>query len=445
MSGFNQNLLNDVAGVLFGNANPILRDYQHASKTFRTNSYENAPKLKFLFHTYFSINVTGYPVNSNFGLLVKDVKLPTFTFNTVQLNQYNRKRIVQTKIRYEPIEIVFHDDNGNQVTQLWESYYRYYYNDTTKPGNVLPGNAGSPQTGTVTRFNDRNIYNGDITGDQDWGFNGGQTDANGHKIPFFKTITVFGFNQHNYTAYTLVNPIITSFGHDTYNYAEGGGTMTNRMTVDYETVVYNYGNMDGRTPSNIVTGFGENATYDRTPSPIMNPGANGTVLGRGGLIDAAGGAINSLEKGNILGAIANASAAYNSINEVAASINNNGIATTALNALLRSSIQTAPINRNTMFNVPVAASTPSSAGLASSPTIGALAAPPVVNSQATTTVNNINYAATTPAGAPVTPDPTQQNEINTPVGSQYAGESLIAPFGTGLAADNPFAPQQTIV
>jgi hypothetical protein len=28
-----------------------LRDYEHASKVFRSNGYANAPRLKFLFHT----------------------------------------------------------------------------------------------------------------------------------------------------------------------------------------------------------------------------------------------------------------------------------------------------------------------------------------------------------------------------------------------------------
>ena len=46
-----QNFLRDAAGAFFGS--DYLRDYTHASKTFRTNSYQNAPKLKFLFHTYF--------------------------------------------------------------------------------------------------------------------------------------------------------------------------------------------------------------------------------------------------------------------------------------------------------------------------------------------------------------------------------------------------------
>jgi hypothetical protein len=439
MAGFNQNLLSDIAR--FGDV--TLRDYTHAAKTFRTNSYQNAPKLKFLFHTYFSINPVGYPTDANFGLLVKEVKLPQFSFNTVQMNQYNRKRIIQTKIKYEPIDIVFHDDNANQATQLWESYYRYYYNDTVKPDTVLPGNAGAPITGSPNNYNSRNIYEGDLQGNLDWGFIGGQSDNDGKRIPFFKNITVFGFNQHNFTAYTLVNPVITSFGHDTYNYAEGNGVMTNRMTVDYETVVYNYGNLDGREPGNIVAGFGDNANYDRELSPIASAGSNGVVLGQGGLIQAAGGAIRSLTNGNILGAIANASAVVNTVNEVTSAARNNGVANTALNALLRSAIQSTPLNRNAQFNIPTAASTPSLIGTAAAITIGALFRPPTVTSQSSVTSGDASYQRTTPAGAPAPTTVGLENQVNAPVGSQYAGQNLTVPFARGLASDTPFNPQNT--
>jgi hypothetical protein len=445
MSGFNQNLLNDVAGVFFGNA--ILRDYTHASKTFRTNSYQNAPKLKFLFHTYFSINPKGYPTDANFGLLVKEIKLPQFSFTTAQMNQYNRKRIIQTKIKYEPIEISFHDDNANQATQLWESYYRYYYNDTVKPGNVLPGNANTPVAGSTSNYNSRNIYSGDLQGNLDWGFNGGQSDSTGIKMPFFKNITVFGFNQHNFTAYTLVNPVITSFGHDTYNYAEGGGVMTNRMSIDYETVVYNYGNLDGRSPGDIVTGFGDNATYDRQVSPIAVGGSNGVVLGQGGLIQAAGGAIRSLTSGDVLGAIANASAVVNTVNDFTSPGKNSGIANKSAAAGLRN--QNSPGNRNGPAIFPMAASSPSFVGTAGAPTIGVLYKPPIVysqgsvTSQASDTSDGAVYQATTPFGAPVPTTIGLENQVNAPVGQQFIGKSLIGPFARGLAADTPFNPQLT--
>ena len=81
----------------------------------------------------------------------------------------------------------------------------------------------------------------------------------GEKVPFFNNITVYGLWAGNFIAYTLINPIITTFGHDTYDYADGGGTMQNRMTINYETVVYNTGKIGDIGPdsagSELVAGF----------------------------------------------------------------------------------------------------------------------------------------------------------------------------------------------
>lgn len=261
-----------------------LRDYQHAGIIFRRNLYRNAPKFKYLFHVSFDINTEAFSrgtvQGNNYGLFVRDVKLPSYNIKTLQLNQYNRKRIVQTKINYEPVNITFHDDNFSQVTQLWEAYYKYYFRDGAKPKVVIGGVAGNDTanttgaggtttTNTMADYNNRTTYKDTITGNADWGYIGEAIPSNGSgaKVPFFKSITVFGFYTSNFTAYTLINPMITSFQHDTYNYDEGNGTMRNTMTVDYETVVYNYGQLQGRSPSDVITGFGQPQSYDTTPSP----------------------------------------------------------------------------------------------------------------------------------------------------------------------------------
>ena len=64
-----------------------LRDYTHAAKTFLPNVQSNAPKVKFLFHTYFNINQQSWTPpqgigSSNYGVLVKSVKLPSFKIDT---------------------------------------------------------------------------------------------------------------------------------------------------------------------------------------------------------------------------------------------------------------------------------------------------------------------------------------------------------------------------
>lgn len=386
MAGFFQDLLKGTAEGFFGN--DYLRDYTHASKTFRTNSYQNAPKYKFVFHTYFNINPEAYPtgVNTNYALLVRNIKLPSYGFNTVQLNQYNRKRIVQTKLRYDPVQIAFHDDNGNTINKLWYAYYTYYYADATKP-TVFLGKRGAtpPSTGTSNTpgttnadYDISNIYNDSIQGNDNWGYIGETSNPrNGKKVPFFKNITVFGFNQHNFTAYTLINPIITSFGHDTYNYEEGSGVMQNTMSIDYETVVYNEGAIDGRKPNDIVTGFGDQANYDRTESPIARPGSNGNILGPGGLLDAAGGVVRSLEQGDILGAIRTAGTAYNTAKNSNLKQNLKSELTGMLSPSVRNpNTNRISPNRNVLFDIPDRSVTPYFIGTASAPTI---ANPPTPN------------------------------------------------------------------
>lgn len=383
LGNWGQNFLRDAAGAFFGS--DYLRDYTHASKTFRTNSYQNAPKLKFLFHVYFETNNAAFPNNFNYGLLVKDIKLPSFQFATHQMNQYNRKRLIQTKIKYEQVDITFHDDNNDSVNYLWNNYYYYYYNDGKKPQNVLQGFRGTSLTESDAtksavspsqQYNDRNIYDNSISGDDDWGFSGGATDENtGKKVAFFKNITVFGFNQHNFTAYTFINPLITNFNHDSYNYEEGGGVMQNKMSIDYETVVYNYGAMDGRKPGEIVTGFGDVDNYDKTPSPISQPGANGTILGKGGLVDGVGGTLRSLGDGDILGAVKTAGTTINTFKNV----NLKKVATAELNAMLKNAISNTPNTRNTLFNFPKAGASPGPIGTAGFPTIGARLSPPTID------------------------------------------------------------------
>lgn len=394
--GFAQNLITDVANGFFGN--DYVRDYAHAAKTFRTNSYRNAPKLKFLFHVYFEINPAAYSkgiaTGSNFGLAVKTVSLPKYNFDTHVLNQYNRKRIVQTKIKYNPVNISFHDDNGNMVNDMWYNYYTYYYKDANKP---VVQSAGSSTVQKIlntvsnsgsTDYNSRTTYKPDITGDEDWGYIGESSTQSGtlsqasqgiSKIPFFKSIQIYGFNQHNFIQYTLINPVITSFEHDAYSYSEGSGVMENRMSIDYETVKYAEGALNGKTPSNIVTGFGIETNYDTTLSPIARPGSNATILGQGGLVDAGSGIINDLSSGNILNAVRTAGTAYNTFKNT----NLKQVATQDLNAVLYNATQQAlPSSVRTNTYYPGYGASPSVTGTAGAPILS-LQNPPNISSTGT--------------------------------------------------------------
>jgi hypothetical protein len=310
MSSFGQDFLQGFAAGLQG---PVLKDYQHASKIFLPDYYGNSPKQKFVFHVYFNVNRSIPGLTALFGdkgasaisVLVKNIQLPSFQINVAEMNQYNRMRYVQSKIKYNPIQVTFHDDNSDIIRQLWYSYYSYYYRDPAYDYNNVSSN--NPAQGAGFSYGAADTYSASRDAN-DFGFvgesslpyiQGNQKDYSS-KIPFFNDITIYGFNQHNFSAYTLINPIITDFAHDTYDYSDGQAPMQNTMTVKYELVKYYSGALNGANPN--VPGFALPGSYDEIPSSITRPGGNQTILGKGGLLDAGVGALKDLESGNYVGA-----------------------------------------------------------------------------------------------------------------------------------------------
>lgn len=330
MADFGQNFLKGFLGTGQG-----LRDYSHASRTFTTNAFELKPRYKFLFHVSFTINTGEIPyLRGAFGssdvselsLLVKTVDLPKYNIQTHTMNQYNRKRLVQTKIDYQPVNITFHDDGGDNARRLWYYYFSYYYKDPAQQyltPNVTNGSLGASQNRTTGfGYEANDIYDDNLLV-KEWGYSGESwtdgTSATSGKPPFFKDIRIYGLDQRKFAEYILINPIIKSWNHDTYDYSQGSGIMQHTMTVDYETVKYYEGAMSagGRADQN-VQGFGGPEHYDTTRSPISRPGSNATVFGQGGLLDAAEGIIGDLQSGTVgglIGAVQKAGTTYNTFKD----------------------------------------------------------------------------------------------------------------------------------
>jgi hypothetical protein len=170
--------------------------------------------------------------------------------------------------------------------------------------------------------------------------------------------------------------------------------MANTMTIDYETVKYAEGAIDGRSPSNIVTGFGMETNYDRTPSPVNRLGSNASILGQGGLVDAAGGFISDLSNGNILGAIRTAGTVKNTFKNTTLK----QVATSELNSLLSNATQQAlpgAVRNNTYY--PGYGTSPNNT--AGAPNSG-LSSPAQINATGSGTNNSAANAGkqTTPGG-----------------------------------------------
>jgi hypothetical protein len=282
-----------------------LRDFSHASKLMRPNGLALAPKQKFLFHVYFNAANPGLLKSQTdkglVGALVKTIDLPSFKLDTEEYVQYNRKRLVHNRITYEPVNLTLHDDGEGHVLDLWTSYYNYHFADsqydydvglTTTPGAVR----------SRTDYNARDLYSQTrLDQEKGWGKTVTSPGANGFKPAFFRDIQIYGFNRGGFVLYTLINPVITMWKHDTYDYADDAGVMQHSVTLQYETVKY-FDSADIGADNENVAGFGVESRYDTEPS-TLGPGSTTSAFGQGGLVDTAGAIGNDLANGNVLGAI----------------------------------------------------------------------------------------------------------------------------------------------
>lgn len=287
---------------------PLLRDYRHASEIFVNRGYDNAPKNSWQFHVYFKINnymlpedLAKFVDSDSFGVLVKTIDLPKIDAKVEELNQYNRKRLVQTKVTYSPIRVTFHDDNAGRIRRLWQAYFAYHYHDPKQPGNA------SARDAAATQLNTRNIYDSEISSNLNtWGYSGDPSRNSDSKIPFFASVEIYGFGIQDkkrvYSLYNIINPVIENFSQGTYSYSDPTGVMENTMTLRFETIKYHEGAFNDKTMSGLMRGFGDKPNYDTTPSPLST-GVNPSIKGAGGLFDTGKGILGDLQSGNYLGAL----------------------------------------------------------------------------------------------------------------------------------------------
>ena len=226
---------------------PSMRDYQHASRLYVDDNFARAPKLGFTYFVRFNINTTSFNEGSKneyktAGLLVKKVDLPKFTVDTETINQYNRKKVIQKKVTYNAIKIDLHDDNRDVTTSLWLDYFKHYYNDTSQNSAAF----------TDTKF-----------GTTDYRY--GMYDNSAATKPFFDSIDIFVFHKHRYSSFSLVNPMIKEWQHDSLDQSEGSKILQNSMTVEYENVHYGEGVVADLESS----GEWPDIYYDKELSPIL--------------------------------------------------------------------------------------------------------------------------------------------------------------------------------
>jgi hypothetical protein len=268
-------------GAAEGLLNPkgLQANWQHATRLFIDDSMRLMPRSQFLFFVKFEMNKGALRVpefNNNYqeeiGLLVKTAELPKYKFDTVTLNQYNRKKIVYKNFNYDPVTLTMHDDSNGIINAMWAIYYGYYIADRQNPDAAYEANQFRPTKTTKDDF--RYGLDNDIT------------------EPFFKSVSIYTMSKGEFLGYTLINPRIQSWAHGRGDYASSDFNEST-MTLEYEAVRYSSGIVKEDTPKGFAT-----LHYDYVPSPLSVAGGGvANLLGGGGVLDGLGGVLGNIGSG----------------------------------------------------------------------------------------------------------------------------------------------------
>lgn len=281
----------------------FLKTSQGSTYTFGQDGrtlYQNQPRFPFEYYIDIQLNDVGTAKNfiSDFFInttlqqippLVKTIDMPSFKIETTPLNQYNRKRLSQTKIAYEPIRAVFHDVADGKTLRFWEMYYRYYFADGSEPGKntakVIEQTSSSYSTESFLKnstpaFNSNVVNLTNSTRSSFMNTTGVQSPNNtvgnkselnniisdtldnhhfGFSLPtvnnirsLISQINIYQVHGGKFNQVTLVNPRISAFTHSVLDYSANEKTLELTFTFEYEYAYYTLQNMNlgGSEPQN---------------------------------------------------------------------------------------------------------------------------------------------------------------------------------------------------
>lgn len=185
-------------------------------------------------------------VAKNLSPLVTSIDLPSVSIATEKLNEYNRWRVSQTKVEYEPIKMTVMDSVNGMGLGLWKAYYNYYFADAE----------------ILYSKDHTQIIPDAFTSGSDFGYK----LANDVKdIRYMiKSIEIYQLRGTSFNKVEIFNPRITSFSPSTLSY-EDSGKLEIDYTIDYEYVRYH---PDGMVPeSGDMWDFLSTAIVPDVPSP----------------------------------------------------------------------------------------------------------------------------------------------------------------------------------
>lgn len=161
--------------------------------------------------------------------LVRTADFPQVEFKTQTLNEYNRKKIVNTGIEYQPVTIRVVDTASNAWLTMIMKYFSYHYMNPRNQNNVGDRDVASLNYGQGGgEFISSQFGAGGNFDSNKAGYNVNQTPH------FFERIDYVVYHAQKGTQYSLINPVMTGFTHTPLDYASNE-LMEFTMTFVYES------------------------------------------------------------------------------------------------------------------------------------------------------------------------------------------------------------------
>lgn len=195
----------------------FLRDFKNA---YRFRPDIDPPRQQFQGYVNFIVNRVLYAslfgefaggdgtadYRTTISSLVRTADLPSVNFQTETKNAFNRKKIINTGVEYNPVNMSVFDTVGNEWLMMLMKYFSYHYMD---PRNKQKGDSRDIE-GEIDRIGGIETQGSSFGKDGVWDSNvaGYNPQMDGQ---FFERIDYVLYHGNKAVQYSIINPKLLSF------------------------------------------------------------------------------------------------------------------------------------------------------------------------------------------------------------------------------------------
>jgi hypothetical protein len=221
----------------------LVRDFRNAA---RLTPGVNPPRQKFQGYVNFILNRELYSeiygdksqneFRTQISSLIRTADLPSVVFQTETKNAFNMKKIINTGVTYNPVNMTVFDTVGNEWLTTLMKYFSFHFMD---PRNAQKQDDRDIAAGNVREGGVKNINSQfGTTSESQFDSNAAGYNLN-PSAQFFERIDYVLYHGNKGVQYSIINPMMSEFKPGNIDYGSSD-VQEFSMSFDYERfTVYN--------------------------------------------------------------------------------------------------------------------------------------------------------------------------------------------------------------